>query len=239
MKRVNLISSLAVVSGLVISLLMVKNSVAQGQPSEDELAIGRDADSFHKPARLALGQLRAIAKSLVYLPAMKRAGIAAYPVAPKAEPIWQGAEVSLLGVGPLRIGMTLAEARAALDLPLVPLGRNFGGECAYYQPETPSQVLGLMVVDNRVIRIDIWPGSTLPTVSGATIGTPEAAILKQYPNQIEVKPNPYTQGKFLTLTPKNPDLALYRLVFETDANDQVIQYRTGQFPAVTWPDGCI
>ncbi|MEL7314898.1 MAG: hypothetical protein AAFN08_08100 [Cyanobacteria bacterium J06559_3] len=135
--------------------------------------------------------------------------------------------------------MTLEEATNALGIPLTPLGSNLSGECAYYQPDTSAQTLGLMVVDNSLIRLDIWPGSTLPTVSGAKIGSSETEIMELYPEQIEVAPNPYTKGKFLTLVPNDPQLSLYRLVFETDENGKVVQYRTGQFPAVTWPDGCI
>ena len=76
-------------------------------------------------------------------------------------------------------------------------------------------------------------------MSGVQIGSTDEELETAYPGQIEALPNPYTQGEFLTLVPQDPDLSLYRLVFETDAKGQVVQYRAGQFPAVTWPDGCV
>jgi hypothetical protein len=183
--------------------------------------------------------LQVAAKSLAYFPMMEQAIAATNPEILPGAQVFADAEVRLTGIGPLTIGMTLEEATDALGMPVVPLGRNPSGECAYYQPDTLAQALGLMVVDNRVIRVDVWPGSSLKTVSGAAIGTTEAELKELYPGQIEVVPNPYTQGKFLTFMPSDPEFALYRLVFETDAQGKVVQYRTGQFPAVTWPDGCV
>lgn len=236
MKRLPLIGSVTLVSGLLLSLTIVNNPAAQETPAQ----ISRDSSQASQtPVRYTLRLLEVAARPLTYFPTMERAVAASYPETLKTDVIFEAAEVTLVGVGPLRIGMTLEEATNALGLPLIPLGRNLSGECAHYQADTKAQTLGVMVVDNRVIRVDVWPGSTLPTVSGAKIGSSETEIMDLYPGQIEVKPNPYTQGKFLTLIPNDPELSLYRLVFETDAEDKVIQYRTGQFPAVTWPDGCV
>ncbi|MDA0674719.1 MAG: hypothetical protein O3C67_13570 [Cyanobacteria bacterium] len=96
-----------------------------------------------------------------------------------------------------------------------------------------------MVVDNHVIRVDVWPGSPLKTASGIAVGSTETEILEAYADYIEAAPNAYTGGQVLTFVPQESGLDLYRLVFETDAKGEVIQYRTGQFPAVTWPDGCV
>jgi len=187
----------------------------------------------------SLQPLGFVAKSLVYFPSMERAIAASNPDILVEESVFKDAEVRLTGIGPLQIGMTLEAATDALGLPLVPIGSNIGGDCAYYQPDAVSQALGLMVVDNRVIRIDVWPGSSLATVSGAKIGSTTKELEALYAGQLEMTPNPYTQGEFLTFVPQDPELALYRLVFETDGAGKVVQYRAGQFPAVTWPDGCV
>lgn len=237
MKRVQAISFVTVIGSCLLGFTVASNPAAHNQMHK--LGGNLRASSEQVPARHALRMLQASAKSLVYFPAMQRVTVIASPEQQKAERDLQQSEVTLLGVGDLKIGMTLEEAATALGLSLVPIGRNLSGECAYYQPDTQAQTLGLMVVDGRVIRVDVWQGSTLATVSGVAIGASEKDVLATYPDQIEVTPNLYTQGKFLTLVPDDVELSLYRLVFETDAQGKVVQYRTGQFPAVTWPDGCI
>ncbi|NER78148.1 MAG: hypothetical protein F6K42_00945 [Leptolyngbya sp. SIO1D8] len=239
MKRVQLISSVTLVSGLLFGLTMVNLPVTQDRSAPAGRSRLHVLESTKTPVRYTFQLLQIAAKSLNYFPTMQEAIAAPHPDELKTARVFQDAEVSLLGVGPIRIGMTLDEAANVLGLPLIPLGSNLSGECAYYQPDTKAQSLGLMAVDERIIRVDIWSGSTLPTVSGVTIGTAEEKVLELYPGQIETAPNPYTQGEFLTLTPNDPELSLYRLVFETDADGNVVQYRTGQFPAVTWPDGCV
>ncbi|MDA0266695.1 MAG: hypothetical protein O2890_02350 [Cyanobacteria bacterium] len=189
------------------------------------------------PKRSTLQALRAAAEPLAYLHAMRRA-VAATPATLPDGTSLQAAKVTTTSLGPLKIGMTLEEAADALGLPLVPLGRNVSGECAYYKPDTSDATIGLMVVGNAVIRVDIWPGSAISTASGIQVGSTEAEVLAQYAEQIESAPNPYTSGKVMTFTPIDPGEDLYRLVFETDGAGRVIQYRAGQFPAVTWPDGC-
>lgn len=239
MKKVSLIGSAALLGSFLLAVLMVNYPAATSHADHHSRTSSRTADPKQKVATKSFLTLQAAAKALAYFPMMERAIAATNPELLPGAKVFEDAEVRLTGVGPLTIGMTLEEATDALGVPVVPLGSNVNGECTYYQPDTLAQAIGLMVVDNRVIRVDIWPGSSLSTVSGATIGTPEAELKALYPNQIEETPNPYTQGKFLTFVPNDPELKLYRLVFETDAQGNVVQYRTGQFPAVTWPDGCL
>ena len=218
---------------------MVNYPAATGRADHETPFASRTSGTLQKPVLSTFRVLKTVSQPLAYFPAMEQAIVAKNPDILPENAIFEEAEVKLTGVGPIRIGMTLEEATDALGLPVVPLGSNPSGECAYYQPDTLSQTLGFMVVDNRVIRVDIWPGSSLATVSGVAIGTTESELKALYPGQIEEAANPYTQGKFLTFVPNDPELGLYRLVFETDGQGKVVQFRTGQFPAVTWPDGCV
>lgn len=241
MNRVSLIGSAALLSLVGTGVILSHHSAATSPTASPSLTATTDQTTYSSRARLlsTLEPLGFAAKSLIYFPLMERAIAASNPEILVEESVFEDAEVRLTGVGPVKIGMTLEEATDALGLPLVPIGSNVGGDCAYYQPDSVSQALGLMVVDNRVIRVDIWPGSSLATVSGVKIGSTDQDLQDIYPGQLETTPNPYTQGEFLTLVPQDPELALYRLVFETDDNGAVVQYRAGQFPAVTWPDGCV
>jgi len=239
MNKVSLVGSATLLSLVGLGLVMSHHSTATSPAEPVPNPRSRSVRVTQTPLNPLFQPLGFVAKSLVYFPQMERAIAVDNPEILDEESVFEDAEVRLTGIGPLQIGMTLEAATDALGLPLVPIGSNLGGDCAYYQPDAVSQALGLMVVDNRVIRVDVWPGSSLETVSGAKIGSTDEELKAFYPGQIEAMPNPYTQGEFLTLVPQDPELALYRLVFETDATGKVVQYRAGQFPAVTWPDGCV
>ncbi len=156
--------------------------------------------------------------------------------------------VSVGGLGPIRLGMTIQEAAnaAQVSFVLAPLAQS--AVCKYYLPENydvergkrtmPIDGIGLMVVNDQVIRIDIWPGSPVKTRSGLGIGSTIEDVKTAYDQQIEVTPRPFMKGNYLMLTPEAAGSNLYSLVFETDKDGKVTQFRTGQFPAVTWSEGC-
>lgn len=156
--------------------------------------------------------------------------------------------ISVGGLGPVRLGMTIQEAANAAQVSFVVAPLTQSPECKYYLPEifnpekgirtAPIDGIGLMVVNDQVIRIDIWPDSSIKTISGLGIGSTRAEIESVYDAKIEVTPHPYTQGSYLTLTPDASGSNLYSLVFETDESGQVTQFRAGQLPAVTWTEGC-
>lgn len=156
--------------------------------------------------------------------------------------------VSTAGFGPVRLGMTIQEAANAAEVSFVASPLTQSAECQYYLPENfdvaqakrtdPIDGIGLMVVNDQVIRIDIWPGSPVRTLSGLGIGSTIDDVESAYDEQIEVTAHPYTDGSYLTLTPEASGSNLFSLVFETDKEGVVTQFRTGQLPAVTWPEGC-
>lgn len=156
--------------------------------------------------------------------------------------------VSVGGLGPVRLGMTIQEAANAAQLSFVVSPLTQSDVCQYYLPEVydvekdgptaPIDGIGLMVVNDQVIRIDIWPGSPIKTRSGLGIGSTVEEVEAAYDEQIEVTPHPYGKGTYLTLTPDASGSNLYSLVFEVDTEGKISQFRTGQLPAVTWVDGC-
>ncbi|MEB3290864.1 MAG: hypothetical protein VKI82_13180 [Leptolyngbya sp.] len=141
------------------------------------------------------------------------------------------------GLGPIQIGMTLEELEAT-GLTPIPMESQGQGACQYYRLKGNSEPMGLMAIEDRILRIDVWPGSLIETRSGAKIGSTEAELVDLYRGQLEATANPVTLGKTIIFTPITPGEDLFRLVFETDDRGQVVQYRAGQFPSVTWPGGC-
>ena len=148
------------------------------------------------------------------------------------------APLKTTGLGPIRIGMTLDDLRDQ-GLTPVPIENTGSGECQYYRIEGYNEPMGLMAINDTVLRIDLLPGSLAATRSGIKIGSTERDLVKVYDQtQLEAKANPVTLGKTVIFTPQDPGEDMYRLVFETDDQGKVIEFRAGQFPSVTWAEGC-
>ena len=164
-----------------------------------------------------------------------------------AHPLEQ-AMVTTVSLGPIELGMSIQEAANAAQVSFVIAPLTQSAVCKYYLPEVydagkamrtaPIDGIGLMVVNDQVIRIDIWPGSPVQTRSGLGIGSTIEEVQTAYDGDVEVTPHPYTDGNYVTLTPDAAGSNLYSLVFETDREGVVTQFRAGQLPAVTWTEGC-
>ncbi len=177
--------------------------------------------------------------------------LVAVPIFAQAQ-LTERSKVAINGIGPIRIGMTVAEAEKSAGIQLVEKGARAGmGGCYALVPKAKPQNLGLMVISNRednrivrtqdrIARVDIYKGSSITTVSGAKVGDTEARIKSLYPGQIRVTPHQYTGrsgGHYLTLVPKDASDSNYRVIFET-LNGRVTQFRSGKLPEVEFVEGC-
>jgi hypothetical protein len=160
-------------------------------------------------------------------------------------------KVAIDGIGPVRVGMTIAEAEKSAGVQLLEKGGRASGGCYYVWPKTGPQDLGFMVSSDRadeqmikskdrISRVDVFRNSRITTLSGAKIGDTEARIKALYPGRIRVTPHEYTGhrgGHYLTLMPKDTADKNYRVVFET-LNGRVTQFRSGRVPEVEYVEGC-
>jgi hypothetical protein len=141
-------------------------------------------------------------------------------------------EVTPAGIGDIRAGMSMDEARIVMhgefEIPA-----NLG-ECGYIKPKSGPKGIMIMVEKGEISRVDVTSGS-VATVQGAKIGDSEDRIKSLYPGQVEVQPHKYTDGHYLVVTPKGG--GSNRLVFETDGK-KVTRYRSGRLPAVQYVEGC-
>lgn len=150
---------------------------------------------------------------------------------PSAPSAWT---VSAAGLGPVRAGMTIAEAGRVLGTALSVSPE--AASCAYVRPAGVPPGVSFMIVDGRVARVNIDSGS-VRTTAGAGIGDGEARIRSLYPGRVEVQPHKYTDGHYLVVTPSAPDDSTTRIIFETDGQ-RVTRYRAGRLPMVAWVEGC-
>jgi hypothetical protein len=139
------------------------------------------------------------------------------------------------GIGALRAGMTLDEARSALAV-TIPEPDSASRECAQVEIASAPGKLFLMVIEGRVVRVDIVD-SAIATAEGARVGDSEQRIDSLFSGRVTVQPHKYTDGRYLVVTPSAPADSMFRLLFETDGA-RVTRYRSGLLPQVAWVEGC-
>ena len=154
------------------------------------------------------------------------------PSSPESARAGSAKGVSFNSVGQLRVGMSAADARAALGMPASSAASP--DECRYLDTRGRSHVF-VMLVRDTVARLDVRD-STLTTQAGARIGDTEARVLELYRGRVTTEPHKYVQGGHY-LVVASPTDSTRRLVFETDGN-RVTYYRVGRMPEVMWVEGC-
>jgi hypothetical protein len=144
--------------------------------------------------------------------------------------------VDAMGIGPVRAGMTLNEARTAVS-PGMTLPAPTEAECDFIRPVGGPPGIAFMVIEGMIARVDVRD-STIATADGARVGDPESRIRAMYGDRVVVQPHKYTDGRYL-IVPKGPGPdTLYRIVFETDSAGRVTEYRSGRMPEVEYIEGC-
>ncbi len=168
------------------------------------------------------------------------------PAAPSPKPspsptpsLTEQSKLVINGIHPIEIGMTVVEATKAVGLPARTDGNVASQGCSYYKFQGGVPGLSMMVVGDRIVRVDIGQDSKITTRSGAGIGSTEDQIKALYPKQIEVTRHPYVKGgHYLTFVPKSAADSKYRIIFETDKTGKVTEFRAGQIPEVEAIEGC-
>lgn len=142
--------------------------------------------------------------------------------------------VTEYGIGPVRAGMTLAQAAQAMDGGIAaPRGGSTG--CGYAVLTKAPPGLAMMVENGKIARVEVRSGRT-PTSTGARVGDSEARIKSLYAGRVTSTPHKYlTGGHYLTITPA--DGSANRIVFETDGK-VVTEFRSGAQPAVEYVERC-
>jgi hypothetical protein len=147
----------------------------------------------------------------------------------------RGASVTPERYASVRFGMTLAEARAAYGVPLLPLAPILDPElgCYFVSAHGLADAPHWMVFDGRVVRIDVRSPGLLAD-AGVGVGSLESDVLAVYGARAQVSPHKYTgpAGHYVTV-----DAGEHAIVFETDGT-RVTRYRAGRKPEVTWVEGC-
>ena len=118
--------------------------------------------------------------------------VVAHGVAPRIT-----APVTEHGIGPLRVGMTVKEARAALGMFEVSAPAQQSA-CDYATTVGLPPGVSVMVESGTVGRIDV-DSNSVGTAEGARIGDSEESVRRLYGERVSVSTHEYTDGHYLTV----------------------------------------
>jgi hypothetical protein len=170
-------------------------------------------------------------------PATGDTSAVAQSIAPAAAAPSDSGELTVTerGIGPLRAGMTVAAASAALGGALaVPAGGDTAS-CTYARWRGGPPGVRVMIAEGRIARVDV-DSSRVATATGVRVGDDESRVQSLYPARVVVSPSKYEKGHVLTVTPSAGDSTL-AIVFET-VGGRVTRYRAGRRPEVEYVEGC-
>jgi hypothetical protein len=159
----------------------------------------------------------------------------------ESRPAGEGVAASTLvlrfeGLGPVRIGMTLAQAEAALGGTARVDRIEPGDSCGHVVFSALPEGLSFMVAGDTVVRVEVRvPG--VWAQGGGAVGMLETEVVARYSGRIRVEPHPYMapEGHYLVVEDAAwPGLGM---IFETDGS-RVTNVRAGRLPEVELIEGC-
>jgi hypothetical protein len=141
-----------------------------------------------------------------------------------------------MGIGPVRVGMDLAAAYAA-----VPGGlgdtTKIEPECAEVGAADRRIGLRVMMQRGRVVRVEVGDNPRVATREGLRPGDSERRARETYPSA-RLQPHKYdTNGVEMIVISGAPADTLHRMVIGTDGR-AVTWMRAGIYPPVEYVEGC-
>ena len=138
------------------------------------------------------------------------------------------------GIGPIRAGMTVEQVLALADFPGIER-KQAASECWYLRYHGDGSDFDLMIIDGKVVRVELKGASKLRTFSGAGIGTTESSLATMYGTRLEVQPHKYDPaGHTITLKSSDGDFGLR---FETSGG-KVTAIQGGPWEHLNYVEGC-
>ena len=91
--------------------------------------------------------------------------------------------ITTAGYGPAKIGMTVAEASAALGVKLVSEGPVDEPACHYMRPEPAVEGLWFMISDDHVVRVEVTTAG-IKTQQRLGVGDSGGAVKEKLPSRV-------------------------------------------------------
>ena len=135
-------------------------------------------------------------------------------------------KLSTAGVGPVQIGHSFDDAKAAAGALLiaVPGGTD---ACRYYTIQNGPDGVRLLSVNDEIVRVDIDSGP-ITTISGYGIGSTRSQIVEEFGDRIEDGPG-LAAIQYVPVDAPDVDK---RVVWEVDESGTVTSLRAGRLPHI-------
>ncbi len=142
------------------------------------------------------------------------------------------------GIGPLKIGMTFAEAEAALGAPFVVKDDYGNGLMACnYGSSTALPGVSVMVDGGKVVRFDTRDGAAIRSDRGIAEGDPATAVTTAYPAGLAKEAHKYSEAPAHYLEWFNADGGR-GIRYEVGQDGKVSNMYAGAMPNVGYVEGC-
>jgi hypothetical protein len=141
------------------------------------------------------------------------------------------------GLGPLRVGMTVEQARRASGRRITLDGAEFATGCGY--AAVRSLRVYLMLLSGRIARIDVARGSPVHTLGGIRRGDTEADVRAAFgPKVVETQHAYVPGGSYLTVGWRTGPYARRGIRFETNEKGTVTDIYAGRHDPIRYIEGC-
>jgi hypothetical protein len=136
------------------------------------------------------------------------------------------------GVGPVKVGMTLAQLSAALHQEMAADERD--EQSCFYINARGHDSVSFMIIDGHMARVEVGaPG--VKTSTGIQVGDSEGQVRKIYGARMKVTAHQYIDtGHYLTV--RSAD-GRYGIRFETDEG-KITTFYAGKYDAIQYVEGC-
>jgi hypothetical protein len=143
--------------------------------------------------------------------------------------------ITFHGIGPIRVGASVADAsRAAGEQVVEAKDKPSGIEGCYHVRLQSSPTMLFMVENDRITRVETQD-PRFRTQSGVHVGDSEAEARRIYGKRLEVAEHKYYEdGHYLIVRAADDQSAV---VMETDGK-KVVQINAGVWPSVGYVEGC-
>lgn len=160
------------------------------------------------------------------------------PIAEQAPPADGLQQARYEGYGDLKLGSTGEQARAAWGGELNSSTPSEPGGCTLLTPKwaTDKADVAFMLEGDTFVRYDVTTDKEAAP-GGGKVGMDEAGLKALYGDALRAAPHKYVEGAQYLTVPA-PGAAGTKLVFETDAQGQVITWRVGLPPQVDYVESC-
>jgi hypothetical protein len=138
------------------------------------------------------------------------------------------------GLGPIRAGMSVEQVMRLADFSGLER-KHPAGECWYLRYQGGQNNFDLMIIEDKVVRLELKGATKLGTYMGARIGTTEDELRAMYGARLEVQPHKYDEaGHTITLKSSAGDFGLR---FET-SHGKVTAIQAGPWEHLHYVEGC-